>query len=291
MPSGYGPGATTPKGRTGRWARTPAWSALTVDLSAFLAGGLLATPVGGEHRGVQDQMRQPTLVGSVQGVLQVASFVGEYLDHLVEVAIGGSAGDAVVAAQRGGISTVAKPAQAHDCLLKSTSAPPSLSGCGGGDVQHAAAGRPAGQARAEHQAWHDRQSRGALTVESRSLARPLLPRAPRPSSAFPHRRVVLRDLLNTHPPRPTLILLRSPHWRYPMGSEKSWKLWPRRRACRTGGRDALVVPVDGEKGRGEFGIGTADLVSTGLKPHLVKAFNSRMINILRPSSSTWWVCI
>jgi hypothetical protein len=32
------------------------------------------------------------------------------------------------------------------------------------------------------------------------------------------------------------------------------------------------VPVNGETGRGESGVGAADLVGAGLKPHLVKTF-------------------
>src|SRR5437016_1245573 len=76
-----------------------------IDELSLDADGLLAQAVAGEHLAVQDQMRQALGLGALQCLVQLRRLLGEYFDDLVEVAVGGGPGDAMIASQRGGISS------------------------------------------------------------------------------------------------------------------------------------------------------------------------------------------
>lgn len=60
-----------------------------VDRFAFHTGGFGTAPVGVEDFAVQDQVGNAVVGGAVEGVVQVGGLVGEDVDGLVEVAVGG----------------------------------------------------------------------------------------------------------------------------------------------------------------------------------------------------------
>ena len=82
-----------------------------VDDLAFHADGLLPAPVGGDDLAVQDHVREALVPGPFQRLAQLRGLFGEHRDDLVQVAVGGGPGDAVVAGQRIGGGAVAEPAQ------------------------------------------------------------------------------------------------------------------------------------------------------------------------------------
>ena len=80
-----------------------------VDLFAFHAGGLGAAPVGVEDLAVQDQMRDALIQGSLQGLVEVEGAVGEDVDDLVQVPVGGGLGDPERFAVPGDVRPVPEP--------------------------------------------------------------------------------------------------------------------------------------------------------------------------------------
>lgn len=94
-----------------------------VDQSALGAGGLLAAAVGGKQLAVQDHVVRTLRLGAQQRVTQVGSIGREHVDHLVDVAVCRRPGHAMIAAQRGDVGVLAKPAQAHDRLPKAGQRP------------------------------------------------------------------------------------------------------------------------------------------------------------------------
>lgn len=73
-------------------------------------------------------MRKALALGPFQRLVQVRSLVGEYRDNLVQIAVGGGPGDAVITGQcvRGG--AVAEPPQAQHPLPKAGQRP-AVAGC------------------------------------------------------------------------------------------------------------------------------------------------------------------
>ena len=94
-----------------------------VDFVALHAGDLLGDAVGGEQLAVEDHEGDALLPGSFQGLVQVRGLRGENLGALVDVAVRGGAGDAVVVAELLDPGAVAEPAQDQDRLLTSGQGP------------------------------------------------------------------------------------------------------------------------------------------------------------------------
>jgi hypothetical protein len=67
--------------------------------------------VGFDDRTIQDHMREPQVPGPFQRLAQLRGLLGEHVDDLVAVAVGGGPGDTVVAGQRIAGGAVAEPAQ------------------------------------------------------------------------------------------------------------------------------------------------------------------------------------
>jgi hypothetical protein len=65
---------------------------------------------------VEDHVRQPLVPGPTPGPRAAPGLSGQHLDHLVQVAVGGGPGDAVVAGQRPGGGAVTEPAPAQHRL-------------------------------------------------------------------------------------------------------------------------------------------------------------------------------
>ncbi len=68
-------------------------------------------------------MREPIIFGSLQRVAQVRGLVCQHRDDLVEVAVGGDPGDAMIAGQCIGTGAVAEPPQAQYRLPKAGQRP------------------------------------------------------------------------------------------------------------------------------------------------------------------------
>nr|WP_245765736.1 hypothetical protein [Nonomuraea jiangxiensis] len=87
-----------------------------VDGFAIDADGLLGAAVDGNQGAVQDHICQSFGLGAVKGVGKIWCLICENLDSLVDVAVGGGPGDAVIAAKLGDVVPAAEPAQHHDRL-------------------------------------------------------------------------------------------------------------------------------------------------------------------------------
>src|SRR2546430_2483922 len=80
-----------------------------VGLVALHAGDRLRDAVGGEQLAVEDPEGGALLPGPFQGLVQLRGLHGEGLGALVDVPVGGGAGDAVVAAELLDAGAVAEP--------------------------------------------------------------------------------------------------------------------------------------------------------------------------------------
>lgn len=99
-----------------------------VDGFAVDAAGLFPAAVGGDDGAVQDQVGEALIDGAPQDLVQVGCLIGQDVDDLVDVAVGGGAGDAVVAAEGGPVGAVAKPVQSHHRLRKAGQRPRTRAG-------------------------------------------------------------------------------------------------------------------------------------------------------------------
>ena len=110
-----------------------------IDLLAFHAGHLLGQAVAAEELAVQDHEGDAFLSCPLQGLVQVRGLGGEDVSALADIAVGGGAGDAVVAGELLRPGAVAEAAQDQDCLLT-------------------AGQRPAPGGGAASEAFHDQQA-------------------------------------------------------------------------------------------------------------------------------------
>lgn len=94
----------------------------------FDAGGLFAQPVAGEQLAVQDDVTRAVVVGLLQRFVQIRSLRGEHADDLVEIAVAGGPGDAVVTGQRGDVAVLAEPPQREHRLVEAGQRPAVLTG-------------------------------------------------------------------------------------------------------------------------------------------------------------------
>jgi len=94
-----------------------------VDDLALEADGRLFAPVAGDDLPVQDHVREPLVPGPLQRLAQVGGLPGQHGDDLIEVAVGGGPGDAMVAGQRVRGSAVAVPPHAQHGLPKAAQRP------------------------------------------------------------------------------------------------------------------------------------------------------------------------
>src|SRR5215468_3648810 len=94
-----------------------------VDDLAFHADGGFFAPVGRDDLPVQDHVRKSLAPGPLQRVGQARGPGCQHGDDLVDVAVGGSPGDAVVAGQCVGGGAVAEPPQRHHGLPKTGQCP------------------------------------------------------------------------------------------------------------------------------------------------------------------------
>ena len=94
-----------------------------VDDLALDADGRLFAPVTRDDLAVQDYVREPLIPGPFQRLAQFWGLAGEHRDHLIDIAIGGGPGDAVVTGQRIGGGAVAEPAQPQHRLAKTAQRP------------------------------------------------------------------------------------------------------------------------------------------------------------------------
>jgi hypothetical protein len=119
-------------------------------------------------------VREALLAGPVQCLAQLRGLIGEHLDDLVPVAVGGGPRDAMVAGQGLGRRAVAEPAQAQHRLPEAGQRPAAARGA-------AAAALGGQQLRGELHQFPRDVERGTIgdhvepSGRSRSLARPLLP--------------------------------------------------------------------------------------------------------------------
>jgi hypothetical protein len=104
-------------------ARIPGVDGLALD-----ADGLLAAAIDGDQSAVQDQERQSLGFGAVESFGQIRRLSCENLDTLVDVAVGGGPGDAVVAAEFGHVALTAEPAHHHDRLPERAQDPAAVRG-------------------------------------------------------------------------------------------------------------------------------------------------------------------
>jgi hypothetical protein len=99
-----------------------------VDEPALHADGLNRAPVGLHDLAIQDHVRQSVVDGALQRLVQVRSLGGQHRDALVQVAVGGGAGDLVVTAEPRGVGAVPEPAQHQHRLPEAGQRPGALAG-------------------------------------------------------------------------------------------------------------------------------------------------------------------
>jgi hypothetical protein len=161
------------------------WAVLSrvpqVDRFAFDAQGFLATAIGGEDFPVEDHVGRALVLGPLQGVVQVWCLPGEHGDDLIQVAVAGGTGDAVVAGQCGDVGVLTEPAQAEHCVAKAGQRPGFLAGAAlaAFGVQQPAEVQGQFTRHVEHGTISNHGEPSGLDL---IFANPVLPRAPRPSS-------------------------------------------------------------------------------------------------------------
>jgi hypothetical protein len=95
---------------------------------------LRGSPLSGRYPGAKamirfgDQVRQPVVLGALEGCVQVGCLGGEYLDRLVDVAVGSCPRDVVITSQSGRVGAVAEPSQDQNGLPEAGQRPAVL-GC------------------------------------------------------------------------------------------------------------------------------------------------------------------
>ena len=99
-----------------------------VDGLAFDADRLLPAPVSLDDLAVQDHVWQALVPGPFQRLAQFRRLLCQHRDDLVQVAVGGGPGDAMVAGQRISGGAVAEPAQAQDRLPEAGQCPAAAGG-------------------------------------------------------------------------------------------------------------------------------------------------------------------
>ena len=150
----------------------------------FDAHGLLAQAVGGEELAVQDDVTHAVVLGLLQGLVQVWCLGGEHVDDLVEIAVPGGPGDAVVTGQRGDVAAVAEPPQREHCLVEAGQRPAVAASAPGAafGVQQA----PDVLGKCSRHVEHGTMSNQGEPLHSDLIfANPVLPGAPRPRLTGP----------------------------------------------------------------------------------------------------------
>jgi hypothetical protein len=99
-----------------------------IDRLAFHAHRRLPAAVAWDDRAIRDQVWQSVVFGPRECLVQIRGLGGEYLDDLVDVAVGGRSGDAVIPPESGRVGAVAEPSQRQGGLPEAGQRPAALGG-------------------------------------------------------------------------------------------------------------------------------------------------------------------